>query len=89
MHVRVKITHVGLDRSTNLHIGRNIGELCKRIAGKKLTAEDYAAVARLRSEMKYDRQSVLDAIQDESLSDAVKLMPVFMAAYLLHVVQNK
>lgn len=89
MHCKVRIENQSLDRATNAYIGRNIGELCKQIAGTKLTADDYIAIARMRYELRADKLNMLSVIKSDELRDAVRLMPVFMAAYLLYMLQYK
>lgn len=90
MHCRVRIENSALDRNTNIFVGRKIGELCKVIAGIKLTAEDYVAIANMRYLLTTERRSeILASIATADLRDAVCLMPVYMGAYLLYVIQHK
>ena len=85
MLCRIRIENRLMSHTENVMIGREIGRLCRLYAHKKLTATDYVGIAALRSRLVEDKVSVLDECNDESIADAVKLMPTYMAAYLLYL----
>ena len=85
MRCKVKIENLLVSNSMNNFIGRNIGELCKSSGGKKLSTNDYMAIANLREKIRLNKEEVLDSLESKHLKDAIKLMPLYMSAYLLYI----
>lgn len=69
----------------NRHIGKNIGELCKTNNYKKLSVQDYILIAKLREDIRNNKELIFSKIKSEALKDAIRLMPTFMSAYLLYI----